>query len=331
MRAFPLAVFLIGPMLLGTATPVVLGKSVSQSDPVTSAHFFWTGRMRSEEQQVRITQNAPSKKIIARTALRQRKTTHALRAELLTNESPSVAQRYSSSLLPTMGVTQSSTSSHSTIQPFNNFFPVLDQPEILLKHRLIANEMLRIMPEKCHSTLKNFYVRYDDSGQRGVAGKESIVMGSSNVDDQEFRALFVHEFGHVLDLGCFQGNPSTGASAFKDGNDIMWNDDPSLIFYRISWQTSNVQKEGMKPEDFVTGYGSWDVFEDLAEALNYYVFQRKAFLARARTNHVMAMKLAWIETYVFPGGKTIAKGEHQWNGEVPWDSTKLPYAWVTSE
>ncbi|TSC97509.1 MAG: Uncharacterized protein Greene101449_1183 [Candidatus Peregrinibacteria bacterium Greene1014_49] len=153
-------------------------------------------------------------------------------------------------------------------------------------------------------------------------------MTGTNIDDQEFRSLFVHEFGHVLDLGCFQGNPSTGESVFKDGGDIMWNDDPSLVFYRISWQLSNVQKEGMKPEDFVTGYASWDAFEDIAESLTYYVFQRSAFIKRAETNAKIAMKLAWIETYVFPGGETIAEGQHLWNGEVPWDSTKLPYTWT---
>lgn len=187
------------------------------------------------------------------------------------------------------------------------------------------------MPKQCHSTLKNFYVRYDTSGQRGVAGKESIVLDGSTIDDSEFRTLFVHEFGHVLDLGCLQGTPETGESEFKDGNDIMWNDDPSLVFYRISWRLHNVQKADAKPEDFVTGYASWDIFEDIAESLTYYVFQREAFRERAETNAVIAKKLAWIETYVFPGGKTIAEGRHQWTGEAPWDSTKLPYTWNSAQ
>lgn len=317
MRALPLAVFLIGPLLLGTATPVALGKSVSQSRSVASVTSFWTGRMRSERQ-IRTTQNAASKKIVARTALKQRKSIHALRAQLI----PTLSSSSSSEALKS-----SSSQPTQTPQPAQPLFPVLDQPDILLKHRLIANEMLHAMPEKCQSALKSFYVRYDDSGHRGVAGKESIVMGGTNVDDEEFRALFSHEFGHVLDLGCLQGNPATGASEFKDGEDIMWNDDPSLVFYKISWQASNVQKAGMKPEDFVTGYASWDVFEDLAESLTYYIFQREAFVKRAETNAKIALKLAWIETYVFPGGKTVAQGEHTWTGEVPWDSTKLPYTW----
>ena len=146
----------------------------------------------------------------------------------------------------------------------------------------------------------------------------------------EFRALLVHEFGHVMDLGCLQGNASAGATAFKDGGDIMYNDDPSVQFYEISWTASNVQKAGMKPQDFVTGYASWDVFEDFAESLAYYVFQRDAFMERAKSNTAMAAKFRWIETYVFPNGKTLGQGLHTWTGEVPWDSTKLPYNWTVN-
>jgi len=240
----------------------------------------------------------------------KRPSTHAFRAELI----PSSAE-------------SSKASSTQPPQPSQPIFPVLAQTDIRPLDQILLNEILRKMPQQCWDDLKSFYVRYDKSGQRGVAGKESIVMQRQNVDDQEFRALFVHEFGHVLDLGCLQGTPATGASEFKDGNDLMWNNDPSLLFYRISWTSHNVQKEGMKPEDFVTGYASWDVFEDLSESLAYYVFQRNAFEKRAQTNPKIAMKLAWIETYVFPGGKTIAEGQHQWKGEVPWDSTKLAYTW----
>jgi len=323
VRVLPLAIFLIGPLLLGTAAPVALGKSVSQSQPVASVSSFWTGRIRSIGDTVRSSQRSSAKTQIARASLKQRKPTRAIRAELLTGSTSSATSIQASA---------SSVQSQSPQSPFptSDIFPVLDQPDILLRHRLIANEMLRLMPKKCHNTMKNFYVRYDNSGQRGVAGKESIVMDGSKIDDHEFRTLFAHEFGHVLDLGCLQGTPVAGASEFKDGNDIMWNDDPSLVFYRISWTAHNVQKEGMKPENFVTGYASWDVFEDITESLTYYIFQRDAFIARARTNHVIAMKLAWIETYVFPGGITIANGSHQWNGEVPWDSTKLPYTWTIS-
>ena len=274
------------------------------------------GRIRSTGQATVRTRSI-QKKLIARNALLKRIPTHAIRAELIPVKS--AGSKSSSSEKP-----QPATSNQQPI------LPVLTQPDIRPLDQILLNEIMRKMPKQCWDNLKNFYVRYDNSGQRGVAGKESIVMQRTS-DDQEFRALFVHEFGHVLDLGCLQGTPASGVSEFKDGNDLMWNDDPSLLFYRISWTSHNVQKEGMKPEDFVTGYASWDVFEDLSESLAYYIFQRRAFEKRAQTNAKIAMKLAWIETYVFPGGTTIAEGTHQWEGGVPWDSTKLPYTWKNND
>jgi hypothetical protein len=182
------------------------------------------------------------------------------------------------------------------------------------------------MPEQCIAALKSFYVRYEPDAPRGLAGKENLIV-KGGLPAEEFRALLIHEFGHVMDLGCFQGNVSSGETAFKDGGEMMYRDDPSIQFYEISWTASNVQKAGMKPEDFVTGYASWDVFEDFSESLAYYVFQRSAFTERAKTNAAIAEKLRWFETYAFPNGKTIAQGLHTWSGEVPWDSTKLPYRW----
>jgi hypothetical protein len=204
--------------------------------------------------------------------------------------------------------------------------PVVDQSDIRMVDRIIADEVFRLMPPQCIAALKSFYVRYGADAPRGLAGKENLIV-RGGIEVEEFRALLVHEFGHVMDLGCFQGSPDAGETAFKDGGEIMYRNDPSIAFYEISWTASNVQKAGVKPEDFVTGYASWDVFEDFSESLAYYFFQRDAFIARAESNVSIAAKLRWIETYVFPGGRKIGSGQHQWTGEVPWDATKLPYAW----
>lgn len=345
MRIIPITVFLIGPLLFGSVATVTIGKSIAQPKNEASVHSFWTGYMRSEGQRFTALKTSSTQKFLVRSALKKRPASHALRAEWITSgTSPSQAnaQSLSSKTVQPTTLRQGQPAGHAGSGQASNpateletgpQFPLLsvvDQPDIQPKHRAIANAVLRMMPAQCIDALKNLYVRYDRSDRRGVAGKESIVI-QGTMEDEEFRTLLVHEFGHVLDLGCLQGNPATGASTFKDGNDIMWMDDPSLVFYRISWVASNVEKEGMKPEDFVTGYASWDAFEDLAETLTYYVFQRDAFIARTKTNRAIAMKLAWIETYVFPGGATIAEGSHQWNGEVPWDSTTLPYQWTTHE
>jgi|GEM_PF-1432615 len=204
--------------------------------------------------------------------------------------------------------------------------PVVNQDDILLKHRELANEVLRSLPWGCQGTLKTFYVRYDNPARRGLAGKTSIILDGS-VPDDEFKALLIHEFGHITDLGCKIGNPSAQPSSFKDGAEIIYQNDPSVGFYSISWSDSKTKRSGTKSRDFVSGYAAWDPFEDFAETYAYFVLQNDAFKERAKTNTALATKYRWMATNIFRGHPLIAKGEHVWTGEVPWDSTKLGFEW----
>ncbi|MCF7844389.1 MAG: hypothetical protein K9M03_00990 [Kiritimatiellales bacterium] len=203
--------------------------------------------------------------------------------------------------------------------------PVVDQADILQRHRILANDVLRSFPQSCVSQLKNFYVRYDNPSRRGLAGKTTIIL-SGQVPDDEFKALLVHEFGHVTDLGCMQGGDIHRPSSFKDGAEVIYMDDPSVSFYSISWIDSKNKRPG-SPEDFVSGYAAWDPFEDFAETFAYFVLQNDSFKERAQTNPIMAAKYSWMNELVFNTFKTVAEGEHDWTGEVPWDVTKLAYQW----
>lgn len=214
----------------------------------------------------------------------------------------------------------------------NVLLAVVDQPEITKTHKEIANEILvNVLPEQCKNTLKNFYVKYEKQKSRGLAGK-SVMILDGTVPDEEFRALFIHESGHNIDLGCFQGTPDAGKSAYTDGEDMMYRDDPSIGFYQISWITSNVQKSNARPEDFVSGYAGYDAFEDFAESFAYFVLHNEAFAERAETNAAMATKYAWFRDTVFRGNiPQAARGESVWNGKAPWDITKLAYVWFDKQ
>jgi hypothetical protein len=211
------------------------------------------------------------------------------------------------------------------IKPAPKLLAAIDRPEIQDNHKQIANEVLMALPELCRNTLQDFYVRYEKPDHRGLAGK-SVMILDGTVPDKEFRALFVHESGHNFDLGCFEGEVARGKSAFADGDIPIYNDDPSIEFYQISWITSHVQKSNSNKEDFVSGYASYDVFEDFAESFAYFVLQNHAFEQRARDNRALAAKYQWFQKYI---GKdlNIATGHSTWDGKVPWDSTKLPYDW----
>jgi len=203
---------------------------------------------------------------------------------------------------------------------------VIDQPDIQLKHKVIASEVFNMLPASCQGSLKNFFVRYEKPERRGLAGKSTVIVDGTLPDD-EFRAVLMHEMlGHVFDLGCMAGSAQAGVSTFRDGNDPVFNDDPSFAFYRISWTDSKTRKPASAAVDFVSGYAASDPFEDIAESMTYYLLQYDAFRARAQENRVLAVKLKWLETF-FPQPQRVAIGQSTGAGSVPWDTTKLPYTW----
>jgi len=210
--------------------------------------------------------------------------------------------------------------------PKQSLLSVVDQPDILPRHRVIADALLRMMPSHCLGTLRQFYVRYDAPETRGLAGKSTLIV-SGNVSDDEFRALLLHELTHVVDLGCLQGSPSSGKSGFRDGDDVFGNDDPSVAFYSISWLHERILKQDTRAEDFVSGYARWDAFEDMAETVTAYVLHREGLMVLARRNPVIAKKVAWVEYYLFPQLPTVAQSAYTWSTTPPWDTTKLPYTW----
>ncbi len=210
--------------------------------------------------------------------------------------------------------------------PTTPLLAVVTQPDITSHHQKLADEVLRSLPQNCLSNLERFYVRYDNPTNRGLAGKRSIILDGS-VPDEEFKALIIHEFGHITDLGCLQGYSKRTPSSFRDGSETIYEDDPSVSFYQISWTNSKKKKPHSKSKDFVSGYASWDPFEDFAESFAYFVLQKNAFRKRARENPIIAAKLRWMETHVFTENINIATGKHKWNGKVPWDVTKLAYSW----
>jgi len=226
-----------------------------------------------------------------------------------------------------IGVRKKSSAPKPHVQPL---LPVVNQKGVHQKHKIIADEVLRSLPLKCRDTLKNFYVRYDNPKQRGLAGKTTLII-SGNVPDDEFRALMIHELGHVFDLNpstnCLAGTANSGISHFRDGNDLFYQNDPSIQFYQISWINEKTKKSRSKMDDFVTGYAAWNAFEDFSESLAYFTLQNDAFLERAKTNPVIAAKYNWFRTHMFTNGEHLATGTHTWDGNVPWDATKLGYTW----
>lgn len=207
------------------------------------------------------------------------------------------------------------------------YLPVIAAADAEDQHKAIANNVLMNMPEACRETLQHWYVKYTKQKHRGLAGK-SVMILDATVPLLEFLALFVHESGHNFDLGCLVGTPQSGKSAFADGQETIYKDDPSVGYYQISWITSNVQRSNSKPEDFVSGYASYNIFEDFSETFAYFYLHNAEFAKRAQTNEVLARKYVWMRDVMFGGTiPTVATGNAPFTGRVPWDITKLDFTW----
>lgn len=211
------------------------------------------------------------------------------------------------------------------VTPTPALLPIVDQKEIKENQRIIADTVLRRLPSLCRDNLKSFYVLYKNVTQRGLGGKSSIIIDGT-APDTEFAGLLVHECGHVIH-GNMLGNPTSGASAFKDGKDIFAKDGSAASFFAISWTTESVLKANQKKEDFVTGYAQSNAFEDFSETFATYVLERPSMEERAKTNAVIAAKLQWMKTNLPLADNLLGTPQYKWDKKVPWDATKLAYTW----
>jgi hypothetical protein len=209
-----------------------------------------------------------------------------------------------------------------------NSLPAILQQDMLPQHRQILASILGLLPSPCSARLQNLVVRYDHPAQRGLAGKSTVIL-SGNVSDEEFRALAVHEIlGHFHELGCLDGTKQSVVSAYKDGDEPVKADDPSALFYAISWKDATTPRDDAASGDFVSGYAlKGDAFEDLAETVVAYVLHHDALQELARTNDIIDAKLRWMQRYMPLAVRNVATGTYAYAEKRPWDMTKLAYEW----
>ncbi|MFC1599781.1 hypothetical protein ACFL3T_02010 [Patescibacteria group bacterium] len=161
-------------------------------------------------------------------------------------------------------------------------------------------QTLTSLPEEHREYLQHLTL-YFAEGRRGLGGGSTIILRCSNIDDMALSSVLVHEMGHVVDTGLKTGNSWTGKSEFMDGSVPIYNDDPSLRFYRISWLDEKTIKPEAERQDFVTGYGMTDPYEDFAESYNYYLLHGKQFKEMAKYDKELRRKYLYLKYFIFSG------------------------------
>ncbi len=210
----------------------------------------------------------------------------------------------------------------------------------------LVYKTLKSLPSEATSTLKNLTLSFENDARRGLGGGSTIILRCENVTDEELVSVLVHEMGHVVDTGLIEGNSSAKESEFRDGNDPVYNNDPSLEFYRLSFVSGKTRKTQATKLDFVTGYAMTDPYEDFAESYNYYILHGGTFREMARGNEILQKKYNYLKTRVFKGeeyflddearigeakkadsgSKTVSVGERQYDATlVPYDLNKFMF------
>lgn len=145
---------------------------------------------------------------------------------------------------------------------------------------------------------------------RGRIYGSRISLSSHVLRDGEFVKLFVHEFGHYIDLYILT------SVAGKDVSDD---------FYGISWKDTTVKLPGEWLTSFVSGYAATNKYEDFAESFTFYIFHNMSFADKALKNESMRQKYLFLSNSIFPEGQYIGKDFS--TTRIPnyiWDTTKVP-------
>lgn len=131
----------------------------------------------------------------------------------------------------------------------------------------------------------DIFLKEEDLGTRGKMKNRSIYLFSpESLSLAEFLSVFVHEYGHYIDLYFFEKK-------------ILW--DKSDKFYDISWESTQIKKAWQELSDFVSGYSMTNKYEDFAESFTYYMLHNKDFLVKSQNSSILQKKYNFFREELF--------------------------------
>lgn len=145
--------------------------------------------------------------------------------------------------------------------------------------------------------------------RRGSAWRNTVTINVWwMIYDNEFFQVVSHELGHIIDLWWMQWVSKTKSAKFTEfGKEVFSIDDPSLEYYKYSRSSEKVRKSWMTREDFCSGYGMTDPFEDFAECNNLFLNHHDYFRKIAMSNETVKNKYNYFSNLYW--GKYINNSE----------------------
>jgi len=200
-----------------------------------------------------------------------------------------------------------------------------DQMQLETTKQIIL-DTFEMLPPKHIQSIKKIELKNQEHVSRGLANTKKITLHTKAMQtNDEIKAVLIHEIAHIVDLNTLTGN-SPKKSNFLHGSDAIKADDPSIKFYKISWESNTKKKKENNPGDFVSGYAATNPFEDFAESYLFYRMHGEKFRKTATTNSILQKKYDFLKKEIFQNQ------EFQKNIPIPqtkiiaWDITKLPFS-----
>lgn len=169
------------------------------------------------------------------------------------------------------------------------------------------------------------FLWYSDS-QRGLGGNGSIHLKCNDITDEVLTSVFVHEMGHIVDTGLYDGRSVAGVSAFNDSRTSVFKNDPSIDFYNISWKDTTHVNRNSTAFDFVTQYAMTSPFEDFAESYHFYLLHGSQFKFMVKSNPRLSRKYAFLRDKVFHGKEFTNNTFKLDSKRRTYDATVLPFS-----
>ena len=182
------------------------------------------------------------------------------------------------------------------------------------------------LPTKHTAALKKLEVRKQDHVSRGLANSRMIILNTESVSSNiELQAVFVHELGHVVDLGALKSKGWQKSRFWTPGTKVFVGD-PSIRFYELSWVNSKQRKTNVRRTDFVSGYAMTSPFEDFAESYLFYRLHGEKFRQIATESKILQVKYDFMKTQVFENQEfQTEKQSAGFLHNLIWDATLVSF------
>lgn len=134
-------------------------------------------------------------------------------------------------------------------------------------------------------------------GRRGYANQDSIIINTQTINSiREYLSIMTHELGHVVDLGAVTGTMRRKDTTYTEFGQVRFSlDDPSLDYYRLSRANESTRNAGQTRNDFCSGYGQRNPFEDFSECMNLYINHHDLFEHITSRSSTLRRKYTYIK------------------------------------